>query len=414
MSLEGINLKRVRRTWEPTTKSWDDRALKTPWEDMDPPLDNATVFALKNVFFFSHATPIQYLSIKSFSSNRQSAIIEAPTGSGKTLGFLIPLMERMVQSAREYVVKHERPPLNRDVVGIILSPSRTLADQTFIVAKQLAARYPFHIQFLLCDGVAEKAEGVMRRLLNGSRGAGSFIVTTPHDLKSLLPLFQTTELDAFSKDTADLSQQTGDTAHGKRTERAEKVHLRATEGAHFLLIVDEADLTLHSTTTREIIAETLQLVEGPSPDVGKAERAPRRKVSKGTKKSDVPPLAVDFAFVGATVSTSPTVHQYAEELSAKCSTQLAVVSDSRDSDYLLQLENRYLACDAQSFLSVLVQLINTHASKKHFNLFQQCSGASLCSATVCTASRGGASCSFCEVYLFHVRRHVRGHAHGSV
>ncbi|KEG08973.1 putative helicase, partial [Trypanosoma grayi] len=98
MSSSEIAVKRLRRQWEPEEKAWNDEALEMPWEDVTPPLHKATIFALRNVFFFSHATPVQSRTIGVLSASGSSAVVEAPTGSGKTLAVLIPLMERTVQA----------------------------------------------------------------------------------------------------------------------------------------------------------------------------------------------------------------------------------------------------------------------------------------------------------------------------
>ena len=58
----------------------------------------------------------------------------AKTGSGKTLGFLIPLLETLW---REKVSKLDGP------VAVVLSPTRELATQTYDVLRKIAIRHDF-------------------------------------------------------------------------------------------------------------------------------------------------------------------------------------------------------------------------------------------------------------------------------
>ena len=58
----------------------------------------------------------------------------AKTGSGKTLGFLIPLLELLW---REKVSKLDGP------VALVLSPTRELATQTYDVLRKIAIRHDF-------------------------------------------------------------------------------------------------------------------------------------------------------------------------------------------------------------------------------------------------------------------------------
>ncbi|CAD2217471.1 DEAD/DEAH box helicase/Helicase conserved C-terminal domain containing protein, putative [Angomonas deanei] len=320
MSLENISLKRVRRTYEPEAKAWNDNVLAVPWEDIDPPLHKVTIFSLKNVFFFSHATPVQVGALKDFSGNGHSALLEAPTGSGKTLAFLIPLMERLLRVSEEYVKVKSAPPLTRHVVGFIVSPSRTLAEQTFVVGRNLSARFPYNIQFVLCDGVVSKPRDAMEKMQSGPRGAGFFVVTTPRDLLDLCAQLNI----------------------GGRTESG--VKLFSTPANRFVLVVDEADLVFNNGTMRGSVEKFVT-------DCHQAR------------------VKLDFCFVGATVSTSPFAQEYFTTAAKQFASTPHVISLQTDSSFLSQLQNRFVLCESHDFLSVLVQIINLHASKKHFVFF---------------------------------------------
>ncbi|KPA77756.1 hypothetical protein ABB37_06598 [Leptomonas pyrrhocoris] len=406
MSLSALAAKRVRRTWEPEEKSWHDDALELPWEEVQPPLHKASVFALKNVFFFSHATPVQALTLKVLTQNGSSGVVEAPTGSGKTLAFLLPIMERCVRACEAYVEAHQRPPLSRNILGIIFSPSRTLAEQTFVVGRNLAARYPFNIQFVLCDGVVQKPAAVMQHLRRGARGAGTVLVTTPKDFEELLPLMR--GADSASRDSVDderaalLAQQDEATreryfARRKKTaagndaagREGETVRFYSTAECRFFVVMDEADLLYNSPDMRQTVEAFVEMhrhrgeqrqpaetaVKPPKGKKGGSSRKNAGEVKAGAVPAPSTPrthgtgVFMDFAFVGATVATSPLLRDYAERVCAECGTTLHTLALRSNDDFISQLSNRYVVCDAPNFLPYLVQLMNLHASKKHFVFF---------------------------------------------
>lgn len=180
----GIEVKRLRRRLEPMHKQWNDAALERPWDEL--PLHPLTVFALKNIFFFSHATPVQREVIPALQTKGASVIAEAPTGSGKTLAFLVPLLERLVGASERIILARNRPLLSRNIIGFVLSPSRVLAEQTYVVARNLSCRFPQNIHFVLCDEVVCTSKQAAEHIRKASRGAGSVIVATPADALRVL------------------------------------------------------------------------------------------------------------------------------------------------------------------------------------------------------------------------------------
>ena len=80
-------------------------------------------------FNFSSPTPVQRAVIPHFTGNKD-VCVESCTGSGKTLSFLIPVVQKLLTSA---------PP---SPFCLIISPSRELAQQTFTVCQSLCASFP--------------------------------------------------------------------------------------------------------------------------------------------------------------------------------------------------------------------------------------------------------------------------------
>lgn len=382
MSLAALATKRIRREWEPEEKSWHDSALQLPWEEVQPPLHKTTIFSLKNVFFFSHATAVQAMTLQSFTCCEHSAVVEAPTGSGKTLSFLIPIMERTLRACEAFVETHQRPPLSRQVLGVIFSPSRTLAEQTFVIGRNFAARYPFNIQFALCDGIVERPADVMRRLTSGTRGAGTFLVTTPKDFAELLPLIEAEEAKRFhTQDEKKELLAEQDTATRKKYLAKQKqrhqpnsvddqqVLFASSATSRFLLIIDEADLTFNSPEMRRIVTSFIEVYCTPANETPQKKRKKAKKQVASSSGALRRRLMVDFAFVGATVATSDPLIEYAKDICKRCCTSLHMLTSQSNHDFVSQLSNRFLVCDTYSFLPYFVQLMNLHASKKHFVFF---------------------------------------------
>lgn len=65
-------------------------------------------------------------------------LVQAKTGTGKTMAFLVPAVERLA--------KMPKPPGPRQISVLVLSPTRELALQIEEEAKALLAHHPFAVQ----------------------------------------------------------------------------------------------------------------------------------------------------------------------------------------------------------------------------------------------------------------------------
>jgi ATP-dependent RNA helicase DDX55/SPB4 len=77
---------------------------------------------------FTKTTPVQAAAIPLFMGNKD-VVVEAVTGSGKTLSFLIPVVERLLRL--------DAPTKKHHVGAIVISPTRELATQTHTVLVSL-------------------------------------------------------------------------------------------------------------------------------------------------------------------------------------------------------------------------------------------------------------------------------------
>ena len=209
-----LGLKRIRRELEPTVKSAHDSALSCPWADLGDRIHPKMNFTLTSAFHFSHATAVQRRCVPLLSQVGHSAIVEAATGCGKTLAFLIPLVQRCL-SYHDFFYIHsdrlkvngvlsseKRPPLTRAIMGVIVCPTRALSEQTFIVARQLACRVPHAIQFFLCDPILTRGshteqfhlshyQGVLEAVERCPRTTGIALVGRAVDILAVCQLIAT-------------------------------------------------------------------------------------------------------------------------------------------------------------------------------------------------------------------------------
>lgn len=93
-------------------------------------IDDLICQHLKTKLSISQPTPIQSKVIPQFLNSKKDILMQAQTGSGKSLAFLLPVMNQLLQ----------RKHLGRDsgTMGLILAPTRELASQLFGVLGSLA------------------------------------------------------------------------------------------------------------------------------------------------------------------------------------------------------------------------------------------------------------------------------------
>ncbi|EEA27064.1 ATP-dependent rRNA helicase spb4 [Talaromyces marneffei ATCC 18224] len=97
------------------------------WENLDPPLSEWILEAMSTMGF-ARMTPVQASAIPLFMSHKD-VVVEAVTGSGKTLSFLIPIVEKLLR-LDEPIKKHH-------IGSIIVAPTRELASQIYNVLLSL-------------------------------------------------------------------------------------------------------------------------------------------------------------------------------------------------------------------------------------------------------------------------------------
>ncbi|SGZ37982.1 related to ATP-dependent rRNA helicase SPB4 [Hanseniaspora guilliermondii] len=107
------------------------------WDNLDYTLLPFIKRAIE-AYDFEHLTPVQAMTIPMLSSNRKDVIVESYTGSGKTLSYVIPILERCVrdyafEELKDTDLSHNGPklkkPINNSFHTMIIVPTRDLAVQ---------------------------------------------------------------------------------------------------------------------------------------------------------------------------------------------------------------------------------------------------------------------------------------------
>jgi ATP-dependent RNA helicase MSS116 len=110
------------------------------------------------------------------------SIAQARTGTGKTLGFLVPVLNNIIMKNPELGDRSSlsRSPRASDIRGIILSPTRELAEQISVEAKKLAK----YTNIMVHTAVGGNSKGYM--LQNMRRNGCHLLVATPGRLLDIL------------------------------------------------------------------------------------------------------------------------------------------------------------------------------------------------------------------------------------
>jgi len=147
--------------------------LKHPPKFSDYDLDPRLLEALSKCGF-SKSTNIQHEAIpKILEFSDCNALIAAETGNGKTLAFLLPLLNQILKQKDI----EERAPLNSPY-GVVLVPGRELADQIGSVAENLG-------HYLGLNIVVLKGGQIRKQILNGTREEMDLVVGSHGGLAKL-------------------------------------------------------------------------------------------------------------------------------------------------------------------------------------------------------------------------------------
>ncbi|EQC32301.1 hypothetical protein SDRG_10048 [Saprolegnia diclina VS20] len=179
------------------------------FDECQPPLC-AEVLAGVAEMGFTDMTPVQAATIPLFLTNKDVAV-DASTGSGKTLSFVLPIVEMLRRrsqattddDAANIATKKQVTQL----MAMILSPTRELARQIYDCACFFFSRALPSVQVILFVGGTSVDEDMAS--IRAARGRMSVIVGTPGRIDDILNrvsamgILETKEFEALILDEAD-------------------------------------------------------------------------------------------------------------------------------------------------------------------------------------------------------------------
>lgn len=191
----------AKRRANKATKSQGGAPEPHSFENLQPSLSEGVLKYVKEMKF-TRMTPVQEATIPQLMS-RKDVAVQAVTGSGKSLAFLIPVVEYL-----------QKASLKRQQIGaLILSPTRELALQTHSVAKSLCEACGMTEPLLLVGGSSsgKSSAGSYRPvtvdLQNFQRTGSDFVIGTPGRVEDVLTKYavlDTSELEMLILDEADV------------------------------------------------------------------------------------------------------------------------------------------------------------------------------------------------------------------
>ncbi|KAJ1498069.1 hypothetical protein HMI55_005156, partial [Coelomomyces lativittatus] len=142
--------------------------------------------ALSQSFGYEKCTPVQS-AIFSKLPIENDLLVQAKTGTGKTLGFLIPSLE---------IIKNKTHPFGKEAKVLILSPTRELALQIHAEAKRICKPFRFGAQYLV--GGESK---LFQELVQSTLKPGYELINTisPEDVNTVQSIKQSYHVTTMSE-----------------------------------------------------------------------------------------------------------------------------------------------------------------------------------------------------------------------
>jgi ATP-dependent RNA helicase MSS116, mitochondrial len=178
-----------------------------PYASMAGKLDSRLLQALR-VMEFDLMTPVQHRVLTELPDWRSDCLVQAKTGTGKTLAFLLPALHCLLQD--------RSAPARGQVAILIIAPTRELAQQIAKSCDQLTSQLATPLECHIAVGGTARASALSRFM----KGAPSILVATPGRLKDYLSEAPTarklSNIKTLVLDEADTMLETGFMADVKR------------------------------------------------------------------------------------------------------------------------------------------------------------------------------------------------------
>ena len=316
------------------TNDTTDEPRKNPingFASINPPLSEGILSAVQS-YNFQSMTPVQSAVIPLFLTNKD-VCVQAVTGSGKTLAFLIPTIEMILR--RTSLLK------KRQIGGLIISPTRELARQTYVVATDLCKHCSLPEPLLLVGGSNRPVSDDLKAFV---KHGSDIVVATPGRLDDVMGRY----------DDIDVSELE-------------------------VLILDEADVLLDmgfEVTLTNILARLPRMrrtglfsATKPSSSGGSGSAGVKGLIKRAGMRN---PVVVDVAIARA--ATDSSAEKDTTESSKEGNNLMKPRKDKQDHNQATpsSLANYYLVCPLDEKLSRLAAFLKQHKDEKVIVFFLTC------------------------------------------
>ena len=145
---------------------------KVPYADMKGRLQPELLRAIE-VMGYSHMSPVQYKVLSELPSFTDDCLVQAKTGTGKTLAFLLPTLQNLLTSKKHSAGK---------VSILVVAPTRELAQQIATECDKVTAFCAPRLECHLAFGGSNKKSHLNKFM----KGKPSILVATPGRLLDYL------------------------------------------------------------------------------------------------------------------------------------------------------------------------------------------------------------------------------------
>jgi superfamily II DNA/RNA helicase len=161
------------------------------FDEIIPRLSDTTLSVLSDSFGFARMTPVQATSIPLFLKNKD-VCVEATTGSGKTIAFVVPIFE--------ILLRNESSLHSGDVGAMVIAPTRELAAQIFEVMEKFSSVYSqFQVQLMVGGSDINAAVRAIEQTHSGKKHSNNNVVGTPGRILDIRNRLAGTDLLPYNK-----------------------------------------------------------------------------------------------------------------------------------------------------------------------------------------------------------------------
>lgn len=153
----------------------------TTWVSYTGKIDDGFLLAMKNIFLYRHSTEVQDAMLTKMPIQKD-LLVRSKTGTGKTIAFLIPAIQRHIDYMKANNLNPRNYPKNHCGV-LIISPVRELALQIALEARRLI--FEIEPRGMKCQ-VLVGGEGKREQIRRLDRERNDIVVATPGRLLDFL------------------------------------------------------------------------------------------------------------------------------------------------------------------------------------------------------------------------------------